>query len=93
VALIRGLQANASYGQPYPLVGATAKHFFGYNLESNFAKSKLFPNGGADGQYRLKADVNISATDMTQTYLPAFAAAVTKGEARSVMCSYVLSSC
>lgn len=88
VALIRGLQGNASYGEAYPLVGATAKHFFAYNLESNFSPSKLFPQGGTDGQYRLRADINVSETDLRQTYLPAFDAAIVKGEARAVMCSY-----
>ena len=83
-----GLQGNVSYGEKYPLAGATSKHFFGYNLESNFAPSKLFPNGGTDGQYRLRADLNITDTDLIQTYLPAFAATVQKAEARSVMCSY-----
>ena len=28
VPLIRGMQSNASYGSSYPLVSATAKHFF-----------------------------------------------------------------
>ena len=70
VPLIRGLQGNASYGDRYPLAGATSKHFFGYNLESNFAPSKLFPHGGTDGQYRLRANLNITDTDLVQTYLP-----------------------
>eukprot|EP00039_Didymoeca_costata_P006248 m.88639 g.88639 ORF g.88639 m.88639 type:complete len:862 (+) comp13179_c0_seq3:173-2758(+) len=88
VPLIRGLQGNTSATDSYPLAGATAKHFFGYNLESNFAPSNLFPNGGTDGQYRLHANLNITETDLRQTYLPAFDAAVTKGQVRSIMCSY-----
>ena len=51
------------------------------NLESNFAA------GGTDGQYRLRANVNVSATDLIQTYFPAFDAAVKEAEVRSVMCS------
>jgi len=81
VPLIRGMQSNASYGSSYPLVSATAKHFFAYNLESNFAA------GGTDGQYRLRANVNVSETDLVQTYFPAFDAAVKEAEVRSVMCS------
>ena len=168
VALIRGLQGNKSYGEKYPLVGATAKvratrrcsrgrlrrhprgsccrccsrccarcvlgrapppsrlphprfwtlastrsllrarfyalalvrslalstlpppshqHFFAYNLESDFSPSSLFPHGGNDPQYRLRADINVTETDLRQTYLPAFDAAITRGEARGVMCS------
>ena len=47
-----------------------------------------FKNGGDDPQYRLRADINVSETDLRQTYLPAFDAAITRGEARGVMCSY-----
>ena len=82
VQLIAGMQTE--YGG-YPLVAATSKHYFAYNLESNFAA------GGTDAQYRLRFDANVSATDLLQTYLPAFEATVDpSGEspAASVMCSY-----
>ena len=76
--MIRGMQSNVSYGESYPLVGATPKHFFAYNLESY----------GRDPQYRLGANIIVSETDLRQTYLPAFDAAIKRAHPRGVMCSY-----
>ncbi len=70
------------------MAGATGKHFFAYNIESNFAKCPKFPNGGTDGQYRLRANFNVSETDLRQTYFPAFDAIVKDANVRSIMCSY-----
>jgi len=79
-AVIAGMQW--SNGTTYPLVAATAKHFFAYNFEGNE------PDGGSDPQYRLRANVNVSAQDLYHTYLPPFRSAVSVAGARSVMCSY-----
>jgi hypothetical protein len=58
-------------------VGATCKHFAGYSLEQ------------WAGISRFEFDAQISARDMTETYLPAFRACV-DAEVASVMCSYNL---
>jgi hypothetical protein len=78
VAVIKGMQRKLKPDWP-PLVLATSKHFFAYNLESDFAA------GGSDGQYRLKYDAIVSETDLRQTFLPAFAATIRDGGARSVV--------
>ena len=81
-AYVAGMQTD--YGG-YPLVAATAKHYFAYNLESNFAV------GGDDPQYRLRFDANVSDTDLLQTYLAAFHECVDPdgtSPVKSVMCSY-----
>ena len=83
VAVISGLQrGNGTSSSPYLLGLAMAKHFAAYSVESNYAA------GGTDGQYRLSADFNVSDADLRQTYFPAFEAALTEGDARSLMCSY-----
>ena len=81
LALVRSLALST-------LPPPSHQHFFAYNLESDFSPSSLFPHGGNDPQYRLRADINVTETDLRQTYLPAFDAAITRGEARGVMCSY-----
>ncbi|GMI04550.1 hypothetical protein TrLO_g108 [Triparma laevis f. longispina] len=69
-----------------PLTIATSKHFFVYNLDSDFAA------GGDDPQARLKINVNVTDADLRQTYLRIFKKTTsphfTKSPARSVMCSY-----
>jgi len=41
----------------------------------------------ADGISRFEFDAQITAKDMSETYLPAFAACVSEGESLSIMCS------
>ena len=73
VAFVQGLQGNDT---DYVKVGGGCKHFAGYSLEQ------------ADGISRFEFNAEISAKDMAETYLPAFAACVSEGESLSVMCSY-----
>ena len=80
VAVIKGMQKRLQPDWP-PLVVATAKHFFAYNLESDFVA------GGTDAQYRLKYDAVVSETDLRQTFLPAFSATIRDGNVKSIMCS------
>ena len=41
-----------------------------------------------DAQYRLSHSYNISETDIQQTYLPPFSAAVGEAEVMSIMCAF-----
>ena len=52
------------------------KHFVAYSLEE------------ADGEMRFYFDAEVTPQDLQDTYLPAFKAGVTSGNARGVMCSY-----
>jgi len=83
-SLIAGMQTEGDDG--IPLAAATSKHFFVYNIESDFAM------GGTDPQARLKINVNVTDADLRQTYLPIFSKTTspheTKSPARSIMCSY-----
>lgn len=73
-AYISGLQFPANRSStPFLKTVATAKHFLGYTLDRT--------------PPRLNFLANISATDIAQTYTPAFAQAVATG-VRSVMCAY-----
>lgn len=67
-------------------MAATSKHFFVYNVESDFAMS------GTDPQIRLKLNVNVTDVDLRQTYLPIFSKTAspyeTKSPAKAIMCSY-----
>lgn len=72
--LIRGLQEGPD--PRYLQVSACAKHYAGYSLES------------WNGTERYGFNAIISDRDLADTYLPAFASAVTQGRASSLMCSY-----
>ena len=61
---------------------AMLKHFVAYDIESNFAV------GGTDPQYRLGFTANVTSTDLRQSFLPAFGAAITEAGAGSLMCAY-----
>ena len=56
----------------------TAKHFFDYDLE------------GHGDTARTEIDVNVSARDQVEYFTPPFRAAIERGHAQSVMCSYVM---
>lgn len=73
VAFVRGLQGNHSR---YKRVVATPKHYTGYSVEE------------VDGISRTYFDSKIPMEDLSDTYLPAWEAVVTKGEVGSIMCSY-----
>ena len=60
---------------------ACAKHFVGYNFDSDFAA------GGSNGDYRWYADVVITKADYFQSYSPHFRQLLLRGVG-SVMCSY-----
>ena len=55
---------------------ATAKHFFDYDLEGHGATN------------RQQVNVNVSARDQAEYFLPPFESAVRRGKTASVMCSY-----
>lgn len=55
---------------------AAVKHFFDYDLE------------GHKETDRQNIDVNVSARDQTEYFLPSFKAAVQRGRSHSLMCSY-----
>jgi beta-glucosidase len=74
-ALVRGLQEGPDVR--YKRMAATSKHWLAYHLES----------WAGDGQYRLSHSFNVSETDIQQTYLLPFAAAV-RANVSAVMCDY-----
>ena len=74
-SLIKGLQEGAD--PSYRRIIATSKHWLAYHLES----------WDGDGQYRLSHSFNVSETDIQQTFLPSFAAAV-RANVSAVMCDY-----
>lgn len=74
-ALIKGLQDGPD--PAYKRMIATAKHWLAYHLES----------WAGDGQYRLSHSFNVTETDIQQTFLPSFAAAV-RANVSAVMCDY-----
>jgi beta-glucosidase len=74
-ALVRGVQEGPDLR--YRRMIATSKHWLAYHLES----------WAGDGQYRLSHSFNVSETDIQQTYLPSFAAAV-RANVSAVMCDY-----
>eukprot|EP01006_Ploeotia_vitrea_P038561 TRINITY_DN66249_c4_g11_i1.p1 TRINITY_DN66249_c4_g11~~TRINITY_DN66249_c4_g11_i1.p1 ORF type:complete len:828 (-),score=378.61 TRINITY_DN66249_c4_g11_i1:109-2592(-) len=68
-AFIRGMQMGKAQAH-YVKTVATCKHFLAYSLDS----------WDGDAQYRLRFDAKVSATDLEQTYLPAFRACVDADE-------------
>ena len=73
VAYVRGMQGPEwGEGARYVEAGATCKHFFSY---------------GSSNQTQLN-HLNVSETDLLQTYYPSFEACIREGRARSIMCSY-----
>ena len=73
MAFVRGLQGNHSR---YKRVVATPKHYTGYSVEE------------VGGVSRTYFDSEIPMEDLSDTYLPAWEAVVTKGDVGSIMCSY-----
>ena len=73
MAFVRGLQGNHSR---YKRVVATPKHYTGYSVEE------------VGGVSRTYFDSEIPMEDLSDTYLPAWEAIVTKGDVGSIMCSY-----
>ena len=74
---IPALQGGVTSGSHLHLkTVATVKHFFDYDLEGH---------GTTDRQ---RVDVNVSARDQTEYFLPSFEAAVKRGNSHSLMCSY-----
>ncbi len=73
-AYVRGLQTGDD--KRYLKLSATLKHFDAYSLENS------------NGTDRYHFNAVVSAQDLQQTYFPAFKAAVEKGGAMGVMCSY-----
>jgi len=77
VAMVTGLQGNEEGSRRAPdggalMTSAGIKHLGVYNIENN----------------REYIDINVTARDLWETYLPAFKAAVVRGRASSLMCSY-----
>jgi beta-glucosidase-like glycosyl hydrolase len=56
---------------------ATAKHYFDYDLEGE--------QGGPTDRQNI--DVNVSARDQTEYFMPSFQSAVQRGRTQSIMCS------
>ena len=87
IAMVKGIQNQTlrpalSRSSRYLSGLAMLKHYVAYDVESNFAA------GGTDPQYRLRFTANISSADLRQTFAPAFEAAITEGNAGSLMCQY-----
>ena len=72
VAVISGLQRGNGTSSSPYLLG--------------LAMAKHFAAYSVESNYA--ADFNVSDADLRQTYFPAFEAALTEGDARSLMCSY-----
>jgi beta-glucosidase-like glycosyl hydrolase len=71
-AFISGLQGHDAR---FVRIAATPKHFLGYDAPE-------------DNPSRLSFDAIIGPQDLHDSYLPAFQAAIQRGHARGLMCSY-----
>ena len=65
-AVVAGMQGAAD-GVKFVKIAACCKHFYGYSLENS------------SGVSRHTFDARVSARDLTETYLPAFAACAAAG--------------
>eukprot|EP00656_Telonema_subtile_P014739 TRINITY_DN17617_c0_g1_i1.p1 TRINITY_DN17617_c0_g1~~TRINITY_DN17617_c0_g1_i1.p1 ORF type:complete len:529 (-),score=105.74 TRINITY_DN17617_c0_g1_i1:56-1642(-) len=73
-AFVRGFQGDSD-GVEFTKIAACCKHFYAYSLED------------ADGFTRHDFNAQVSARDLSETYLPAFQACVA-AKPEQVMCSY-----
>ena len=71
---LQRLDQEAAAGELQAVV--TLKHWLAYSIENY------------DGVTRQSVDVNVTAFDLADTYLPGWKAAITKGGALGLMCSY-----